>query len=223
VTTKKPATRQRRKRDSHVKTKPAKHAAEVFIDHMATHSGKGVVSDAAQAAYPNQSRNAAKVTGSRLLSDPNVCQQIENRRKALAEAAGLTRSMTLNLLSQIATASLSDFQDEHGQFNWQTARERGIDHLVHEEDITERSSKDGSRRVTRKYKIPDKIRALDLYTEIQGWKKEPAKNPLDAARETYLIMRQDERYKDVSDEELANFPAQRFGVTAAEILEGQSS
>lgn len=188
---------------------------------MATHSGKGVVTDAAQAAYPNQSRNAASVTGSRLLSNPNVCHQIENRRKALAVAASLSRTMTLNLLSQIATASLSDFQDEHGQFDWQTARERGIDHLVHEEDITERNSKDGSRRVTRKYKIPDKIRALDLYTEMQGWKREPAKNPLEGARETYLIMRQDPIYKDVSDEELAKYPAKRNNVSVAEILEGQ--
>ena len=211
----------RRRRDNNQKTRPAKAAAEVFINYMATHSGKGVVSDAAQAAYPNQSRNAAKVTGSRLLTDPNVCQQIENRRKALMNAASLTRTMTLNLLSQIAAASLSDFQDEHGQFDWEIARQRGIDHLVHEEDITERSSKDGSRRVTRKYKIPDKIRALDLYAEIQGWKKERGKNPLDVARESYLIMRQDPVYKDVSDEELAKYPANRNGVSVAEILEGQ--
>lgn len=211
----------RRRRDSHVKTKAAKQAAETFIDHMATHSGKGVITDAAQAAYPNQSRNAAKVTGSRLLSDPNVCQQIENRRKALSEAAGLTRTMTLNLLSQQATVSLSDFHNENGEFDWEVAKARGIDHLVQEEDITERSSKDGSRRVTRKYKIPDRTRTLDLYAEIQGWKKERAKNPLDAARETFLIMRQDPIYRDVPDEELAKYPAKRNKVSVAEILEGQ--
>lgn len=213
-------TTKRRTRDSHVKTKSSKIAAEVFVEHMATHSGKGVVSDAAQAAYPNQSRNAAKVTGSRLLTDPNVCQQIENRRKALAQAAGLTRRMTLNLLSQIATASLSDFQNEDGEFDWEIARKRGIDHLVHEEDITERNSKDGSRRVTRKYKIPDKIRALDLYTEIQGWKREPGKNPVDSAITNFLIMRQKPEYADMSDEELAFYPAQNHEVTVAEILQG---
>lgn len=195
----------RRRRDSHVKTKPAKQAAEVFIDHMVTHSGKGVISDAAQAAYPNQSRSSANVTGSRLLNDPKICQEIENRRKALSEAAGLTRTMTLNLLSQQATVSLSDFHNENGEFDWEVAKARGIDHLVQEEDITERSSKD---------------RTLDLYAEIQGWKRERQKNPIESARENFLIMRAKTEYADLSDEELAKYPAQNRKVTVADILEG---
>jgi hypothetical protein len=217
LTTKKP---KRRKRDSHVKTKSSKIAAETFIEHMATHSGKGVVSDAAQLAYPGQSRSSAGVTGSRLLSDPKICAEIENRRKRLTEAVSLTRTMTLNLLSQMAAASLSDFHNEHGQFDWEVAKARGIDHLVQEEDITERNSKDGSRRVTRKYKIPDKTRVLDLYAEILGWKKQPGKNPLDSARENFLIMRAKAEYADLSDEELAKYPAQNHKVSVAEILEG---
>lgn len=213
-------TPKRRKRDSHVKTKSSKIAAEVFIEHLANDTSKGAVTRAAQAAYPNQNPNSAHATGSKLLQNPTVAENVTRRRLEAAKSAGVTRDMLVGLLMQIATASLADFKNDAGELDWEMAKERGIDHLIHAEDITERHSAIGSYRITRKFKLPDKVRAMDLLAEITGMKKQPGKNPLDSARENFLIMRGKAEYADLSDEELAKYPAQNHKVTVAEILEG---
>lgn len=221
----KAATRKRRKRDSHAKTKPARKAADDFIETFTTHPGRGAVTRAAKHAYPNQSTTSAANTGSKLLKDPYVQEQIKIRQQACRLLAGVTREDIIGNLMSIIYGSIDDVTGKNGKIDWQKARERGIAHLVQEEEITERHGTDpkGRRtgRVTTRYKLPNKIQAMDLLTEMTGWKKQPAKNPIDAARETFLIMRQDERYKDIPNEELAKFPAQRFSVSVAEILEGQ--
>lgn len=211
----------RRKRDSHLKTAPAKQAAEKFIEKITTSPGRGAVTRAAQAAYPNQKRNTAAMTGSRLIQDPYVQEQIKIRQQTCRELAGITREDIIGNLVSIIYGAHDDVLGKNGEIDWQKARERGIAHLIQEVERTERHSKDGARRVTTKYKLPSKIQAMDLLTEMTGWKREPQKNPIDLARQTYLVMRQDARYTDVPDAELAAFPAQRFKVSVAEILEGQ--
>lgn len=216
--------RHKRNRDNNLTNAQGKAGADRFIEELASQpAGKrGAVTEAAHAAYPNQSRDSARSTGSRLSTNPYVQEQVAKRRQAAAEAAGVTRAQVIGILAQMATMSLRDFQDADGQFNWKLAEERGIDHFVQEEDITERHSKDGSKRVTRKYKIPDKIKAMDLLTELTGWKHAPSKNPLDGARENYQHQRQKPDYDDVPDEVLAELVAKNYiGVTAAQILEGQ--
>lgn len=217
---KKAASPKRRKRDSHVKTAPAKRAADTFVDAFVSDTGKGAATRSAQAAYPNQSKISASQTANELLKDPYVIQQIKIRQQTCRTAAVVTREDLIGCLMFIIYGSLDDVIGINGEIDWETARFRGIAHLIQEVDRTERHSKDGSSRVTTKYKLPNKLQAMDLLTEMTGWKKQPAKNPTDAARETYLIMRQNESYKDITDEELAKFPAQRFNVSVAEILEG---
>lgn len=212
----------RRRRDSHVKTAPAKKAADAFVEHFTSDGGKGAITRAAQAAYPNQKRNTAAITGSQLLKDPYVQQQIKIRQQICRQLAAVTRADIIGNLMSIIYGSLKDVHGEDGLIDWELAEERGIAHLIQEQEITDRHSKDGSSRRTTRYKLPSKLHAMDLLTEMTGWKKERAKNPVDAARETYLIMRQDPIYKDVPDEELAKYPAKRNNVSVAEILEGQS-
>lgn len=239
--TEKPPTKQPRNRDNNLRGKPAQHAAETFADAIATDGKRGAVTRAAKKAYPNQSRQAAAVTGSRLLKHPNVQEMIARRRENAIKAANISRNEVMGLLAQQARASLADVLNEDGTaLDLQRARENGLDHLIREITVTERhhtkrvqAGKDSKgrqkyrtethRRTTTKYKIHDPQKAKDLLAEIAGWKKQPAKNPLDSARETYRIMRQDDRYKDVPDEELASFPAQRFEVSVAEILEGANA
>lgn len=218
---KKAASPKRRKRDNNAKYKPSKIAAEVFVENLATNTGKGAITRAAQAAYPNQNANSAHATGSKLLQNPTIVANVTRRRLEAAKSAGVTRDMLVGLLMQIATASLADFKNAEGNLDWELAKERGIDHLIHAEDITERHSAIGSYRVTRKFKLPDKVRAMDLIAEITGMKKQPGKNPLDSARDNFLIMRAKAEYADLSDEELAKYPAQNHKVTVAEILEGK--
>ena len=229
---KKAATPKRRRRDSHVKSKPAQAAAAVFVDALTTDTAKGAITRAAQRAYPNQSKTSAGVTGHRLLKDPKIQEMLAERRKRALASANISRQEIIGLLAQQSTASLADLLNVSGTaLDIPRARALGIDHLLKEITVTERHHTRRSpigkgkyrtethRRVTTKYKIHDPQKAMDLLSEIAGWKREPAKNPADTARETYRIMRQDEKYKDVPDAELAKFPAERFKVTVAEILQ----
>lgn len=222
-----------RKRDSHVKTPRSREAAEAFADALATDTAKGAVTRAAQKAYPNQSKASAQVTGSKLLRNPIVQSMIADRRRRATLTANVTRQEVVGLLTQQAFASLADVLNVAGtDLDMKRAVELGLDHLIREITVTERHHTRRSpigkgkyrtethRRVTTKYKIHDPQKAIDLLAEIAGWKKERAKNPLDAARETFQIMRQNDHYKDIPDEELARFPAERFNVSVTEILEG---
>lgn len=143
------------------------------------------------------------------------------KRCERAQQHTITRQQIIGRLVEIANASLGDFMDSNGELDIVKARNSKKDHLIKEINVVKRTSKDGSSRITKSFKIESPTAALDLLAEITGIKKERAKNPVDAARETFLIMRQDERYKDIPNEELAKFPAQRFSVSVAEILEGQ--
>lgn len=214
------APTKRRRRDSHAKTKPSKDAVDRFVEHFATHSGKGVISDAAQAAYPDQNRASAGVTGSRLLSDPKIQARIQERRERMAKAARTSREQIIALLEEMAFASLMDVLDDTGDLNLLQAIANGQDHLLSEIVVTDRHSKDGSSRRTTKYKLNDRIKAMDLLSELRGWKREPQKNPIDVAREGFRIMRQKEIYKDMPDRELAAYQAQYHDVSVDEILAG---
>jgi phage terminase small subunit len=230
----------RRRRDSHLKTDTAKKAAETFVEELAGDTSKGAIGRAAQKAYPNQSKTSAHVTGSKLLKDPKIQEMLAERRRRALEHASITRQEVIGLLAQQAAASLGDVLNDAGEaLDMRLARERGVDHLLREITVTERShtrrvqaGKDSRgrlkyrtethRRTTTKYKIHDPQKAMDLLSEIAGWKREPQKNPIDVARQTYAVMRQNARYADMPDEELAKYPAERFKVTVDEILEGQS-
>jgi hypothetical protein len=217
----KPPTRKRRKQGDTLKSYPAEHGADRFVEELASRTGKGAITDAAQAAYPNQTRAAASVTGSRLLKNAKIAERIQMRREAAAQAAGTSRQQVIEMLLLIAFTSLRDFQNEDtGQFDWALAAELGIDHVVQEEEITERhNEKTGASRITRKYKIPNKLAALDLLSDLCGWKKQASRNPIDAAREIFAIQRRKPRYADVADEVLAQMVAEAIpNVTVADIL-----
>ena len=217
--TEKPPAKPRR--DSQIKSESAKKAADTFVEAYTTDQKRGNVTRAAQVAYPNQSPRSAAQTGSKLLKLPYIQKQIQKRRAAAAAAADVQRQDVVAMLTAIVFTSLQDVLDKNGNLNWKLANRRGIAHLIQEVDRTERHSKDGSRRVTTKYKMPSKVQAMELLSNITGWMREPAKNPIDTARTTFMTMRRDARYADMSDEELARYPASHFKVSVQEILEGQ--
>ena len=216
----KPATRKpkRRQRDNNGHTKPANEAQQKFADEYLKITGKGRITNAALAAYPNQTRPAAGVTGTRLLKHPKVSRIIRKRLERAALRASMTREEAIGLVTEMTDVSLFDLVDSEGQLDIKRAKRLGLDHLISEIDITERHSKDGSMRRTIKYKIHNKLNAIDLLSELRGWKKEPGKNPADAARETFRIMRSKEKYADLSDADLAKYPAEYYQVEVSEIL-----
>lgn len=213
---KKPA--KRRQRDNNGHQVPTQTAMEVFADQYTKDKGKGRVTRAAQVAYPNQKPNSAAVTGSRLLRHPKVDRLIKKRLDRASRMAQVDREALIGMLMEIASASLGDIQNESHEIDWATAKKKGKDHLVKEISVTERHSKDGSSRSTTTYKMYSRHDAIDLLTDILGLKKQPAKNPLDTAREVFKQMRTDEKYSDMSDAELARYPALRFKVPIEDLL-----
>src|SRR6185295_293213 len=162
MTTKKP----RRRRDSHAKQDRSKKAADTFVDHLSTHPGKGAVTNAAKAAYPNQKTISAANTGSKLLKDPYVQEQIRVRQQTVRQLANVTREDIVGNLMFIIFGSLDDVMSSEGKIDWERARDRGIAHLIQEVEVTDRHSKDGSSRTTTKYKLPSKLHAMDLLAEM---------------------------------------------------------
>jgi len=207
-----------RRRDNNGKNTIGKDAREVFVDAFTTDRSKGRIGRAARKAYPNQKRSSAYTTGSRLLKDPKVQAAVLKRLQRAAKRANMTREEAIGMVAEISTASLFDVLTPSGELDLKAAKEKGVDHLIKEYQVVERHSKDGSSRKTVTYKVNDRLSAIDLLAELRGWKKEPAKNPLTAAQESYAVMRAKPDYEDIPDEELAKLQAEIFGVTAAEIL-----
>lgn len=210
-----PKTRQK---DNNGHQAPSREAMEIFADAVTTDRGKGRITRAAKKAYPNQKRTSAAKTGSRLLKHPHVAAIIQQRLERAAKRANITRDQVVGMVAEIATGSIFDVLDKDGNLDLDAARKRGVDHLIKEYTPTERHSKDGSSRRTTAYKVNDRLAAIDLLAELKGWKKEPAKNPSDIAREVFRSMRADERYADMTDEDLAKYPAHRFKVPVEELL-----
>lgn len=235
----KPSTAKRRTRDSHLKTKASQRAAEVFVDALTSQpQTKGAIARAARIAYPAQSHRSSRVTGSRLLADPIVQEMVERRLERAREAARMTREEAVGILAQHASASIGDVLNERGEFDLQDARKRGVDHLLREITVTERHHTkrrrvgkgkaaryvtDTHTRTTTKYKIHDPQKAMDLQSELMGWKKQAMKNPIDSARESFAIMRARPEYKDLNDATVAQLAQESHGLpksAIADILAG---
>jgi hypothetical protein len=215
---KKPASRKRRKKDSHIKSHTAKQQADIFIEAFSTDHGHGAITRSALKAYPNQNRRSAAATGNRLLKEPYIQAELEKRRQLAASQANVTRNHIIgNLVATIFT-SLNDILTDEGRIDWETAQERNIAHLIQEVDTTERHSKDGSSRTTTKYKLPSKLHAMDLLSDLMGWKKLPATNPQSVARSVFQQMRSDPKYHDVPDEDLARLVGQAIDMSQDEVL-----
>ena len=148
-----------------------------------------------------------------------VAEEIRKRCER-AQQHTITRQQIVGRLVEIANASLGDFVDCHGELDMVKARNSKKDHLLKKIRVIKRTSRDGSSRITKEFEIESPLAALDLLAEITGIKKERQKNPIDSAREVFRIMRQKEQYKDMSNRDLAAYPAQNFNVSVDEILQG---
>lgn len=129
-----------------------------------------------------QSPDAAAVTASRLLSRDDIRARVEERRQEALRRAGMETDVIIGALAEIATASVGDVLEDDGSFDLQKCRERGVDHLLKELERTERTDKDGARTVTYKYKMYDRLNAINQLRDTYGMKEEPRPNSLDERR-----------------------------------------
>lgn len=179
--------------------------------------GKGRTRRAAQKAYPNQSKNSAYVTGSRLLRDTKVQAAIRSRLDRAEKQSNISRKAVEGLLAEQVFSSYTDVLKD-GDLDWAEAIKRGKDHLIRRITVTERHSKDGGFRRSTTYELVDNQKAATLLADMKGWKREAGKNPLTAAQESFAVMRAKTEYADIPDGELAKLQAEIFGVSIAEIL-----
>lgn len=218
----KPATRTRgqpvkHKNTNRGKTVPGQDAKEIFAEAYVNDRGKGRTRRAAQKAYPNQSKNSAYVTGSRLLRDTKVQAAIRSRLERAEKQSDISRKAVEGLLAEQVFSSYTDVLKD-GDLDWAEAIKRGKDHLIRSITVTERHSKDGAYRRSTTYQLVDNQKAAALLADMKGWKREAAKNPADVAADTFRAMRQNPDYAELADEELAKYPAERYGVTVQDIL-----
>lgn len=148
-----------------------------------------------------------------------IAIQIQERMRAATRHAVITRDQVLGRLCEIANASLGDFMDDNDHLDWRKARKAKKDHLITE--VTVRRSKDGASRTT--YKIERPTVALDLIAEIMGLKKQPGKNPVDAAREAWELAKGDDAFIGIDPDKLAEIYAQQFGVSKGDLVQENES
>lgn len=188
-----------------------------FIGEIVKNGGKQTAA-AMSAGYSPDNPNAAAVTASRLLRKPKISAAVARRMRQAEQAAGITRQQVIGIFAEIAQTSLADVLDKNGELDWKKARRMGKDHLIKSVTVTERHSKDGSYRVSRKYEGYSRLEAGSHLKEIFGLHKQAGRNPGEIALETFRTLRANPDYADLTDEQLAAYPAERYGVSVEELL-----
>lgn len=202
------------------KTAAGRDARKVFVEAFSADKGKGRITRAAQAAYPNQKKQSASVTGTRLLKDPKIQASIQKRLETACSHANITRQEILGMVAEVARHSISDIPlptfKEDGTLDWSAAEKAGVAHLIKEVEITERHSKAGTRRTAR-FKAMPRDWALSELKEIFGMHKQAAPNPIDSAKEMLAILRNDARYADLDDMTLRELVGARLNVAPSDL------
>src|SRR4051812_27686108 len=85
--------------------KTPKSKVDKFVE-AAAQDKSGV--DAVLEAGWNQTRRAARVTASRLLSNANISEAVEKRKAEALKHAGMTTDAIVGSIAEIATSSLAD-------------------------------------------------------------------------------------------------------------------
>lgn len=204
---------------------PLRLKQELFIGFYVGEANGNATEAARMAGYKGNDVTLGAV-GAENLQKPQIKAEITKRTNRLkhrlamfADLAHIRKCEIAGMLANIASSSLMDVLNENGELDWNLARERGNDHLVKEVAVTERHSKDGSSRVTTTYKMDDRIRAADLLSDLMGWKREAAKNPIDSAKEMLGILRDDPKFADMDQVMLRAMVARRLNVAEADLVE----
>jgi phage terminase small subunit len=159
------------------KSEPLKPAHERFFQEIA--AGKSAT-EAAQIAYPEQTREAAAVTGSRLLRNAKIRERINQHCE---DASGLTKDEVIGTLtSQMRSDILDAFEDSDSPFI-KRLREKQLGHLV--KAVTIKRIVEGSGDVT----IPIEITRIEFHSSqvaatelgrIMGLRQKARENDHDA-------------------------------------------
>lgn len=159
----------------------------------------------------NQTRKAARVTASRLLSNANILEAVEKRKAEALSRAGITTDEIVGSIAEIATASLADV-DSNDEF-LRKAKANGVDHLIKKVKVI--YDKQGNI-TSREYEMYSRLEALDKLLDVRGAKKQAAANPRDVAKQALIDMRA--RFPDLSEETARQIISETFSVQESELV-----
>lgn len=138
-----------------------------------------VDSNGTQAAIrAGYAKGSAKVTASQLLTKPNVKASIQAQRDQLADSCGISKQRWLQEIVRLAFYDPAKFYDTHGNpieipLLDEDSR-RAVVGFEFTEDYLNAKSPDGeNKRVasgyTKKFKLADKQKALELFGKAVGY------------------------------------------------------
>lgn len=202
-TTKKPTPR-----------KTPKSKVDKFVEAVAQDKS-GV--DAVLEAGWSQTRKAARVTASRLLSNANIAERVERRKAEAMRRAQIHTDVIVGSLAEIATSSLCDVLDENGEFDINKARENNTDHLIKKLKITKRTilggeEESGILETKYEFEMYDRLNALNQLRDNFGMKQEPRPNSqaeLESAISDFIRLAEEKGYQ-VTPEEARKFVEPRL-------------
>jgi phage terminase small subunit len=145
-----PVDKQKRKKRR--KSDPLKPAHERFLQEIAT--GRSAT-EAAQIAFPEQTRESAATTGYRLLRKAEIRERIDQH---IEEAAGLTANEVIGTLTSHMRSDILDAFDDSDSPFIKRMRERKLGHLV--KAVTIKRIIEGSGEVT----IPIEVMRIEFHS-----------------------------------------------------------
>lgn len=143
--------------------------------------GKSLRRAALDAGYAPSSANTMPYQP---LVNSSILGLIGNRREQIRRHAQIHTDVIVGALAEIATASLADVLEPDGTFDLAKCCARGTDHLLKKLIVTERHSKDGSKRVTTTFEMYSRLDALDQLRATFGMTQEPRPNTFDNTKRT---------------------------------------
>lgn len=140
-----------------------KFVQEYLVDFNATQA-------AIRAGYK---KNNANVTGSSLLSNPNIMRMIQERAKLQMEKVEITKEQVLRELGRIAFSDVTQFYNEEGQFkDFSELTDDQKSLLASVETFEEFESVGKGIKIkigeTKKIKVWDKMKALEILAKHFG-------------------------------------------------------
>jgi phage terminase small subunit len=142
------------------------------------YSKSGNATDAAREAGYDQTEDALRVTGHRLLTKANIQERIRQR---LASAASLTKDEVLGTIADHMRGDLTDLFDSNGKFSLAVAKANNATHLI-------RKLKLDDTGAVREIEIHSQPSASKQLSKIYGLEQRRKENEHDAEAKRRAIL-----------------------------------
>lgn len=138
--------------------KRAAFVREYVIDWNAT----------AAALRAGYSARTARSQGQRLLTGVDIQNEVSRHREAVEGAALLSYEESLRILSAMARGNVGDYLDADGHIDMERLK-RHCPEAVQSIETRSTTDDDGTTTVVTKFRLCDRVRALERLAKLRGW------------------------------------------------------